>query len=128
MVRLHSDLGHEHGGQRIRQRVESRPSCPGSNFHYVRDPWGSYSEYSCDTDFIPLDIEWDAGNHAPAHSFYLWGPGVPPVFAPNFESSNRECHFDLAAAAAGEGYEVCLLPRVRRGGCGHPECGRGAVR
>ena len=28
----------------------------GSNyFHYVRDPWGSYAEYSCDIDYIPVD-------------------------------------------------------------------------
>jgi len=31
----------------------------GSNyFHYVRDPWGSYSEYSCDMDYIPAAQPW----------------------------------------------------------------------
>ena len=28
----------------------------GSNyFHYVRDPWGSFAEYSCDIDYIPKE-------------------------------------------------------------------------
>lgn len=61
----------------------------GSNyFHYVRDPWGSYAEYSCDIDFIPRDKDWKAGNHAPDNSFYLWGPEVPADFAFNYESPN----------------------------------------
>jgi catechol 2,3-dioxygenase-like lactoylglutathione lyase family enzyme len=61
----------------------------GSNFfHYVRDPWGSYSEYSCDIDYIPSDAKWNAGNHAPDDSFYLWGPEVPADFAFNYESPN----------------------------------------
>ena len=38
----------------------------GSNyFHYVRDPWGSYAEYSCDIDYIPAEQNWQAGSHAP---------------------------------------------------------------
>src|SRR3546814_13588393 len=38
----------------------------GANyFYYVRDPWGSYSAYSADIDFIPADCEWTAGDHAP---------------------------------------------------------------
>jgi len=61
----------------------------GSNFfHYVRDPWGSYSEYSCDIDFIPSDRAWKAGTHDPDDSFYLWGPEVPADFAFNYESPN----------------------------------------
>ena len=33
----------------------------GSNyFYYVRDPWGSFAEYSHDIDFIPADIDWHA--------------------------------------------------------------------
>lgn len=59
----------------------------GSNyFHYIRDPWGSYSEYSCDIDYVPADQPWDSGNHAPEDSFYLWGPDVPPEFVVNYES------------------------------------------
>lgn len=58
----------------------------GSNFfHYVRDPWGSYAEYSCDIDYIPSDIEWEAGDHAPEDSFYNWGPTPPEDFAHNYE-------------------------------------------
>jgi len=61
----------------------------GSNyFHYIRDPWGSFAEYSCDIDYIPKSEEWDARDHDPADSFYLWGPEPPPNFAVNFESPN----------------------------------------
>ena len=36
----------------------------GSNyFHYVRNPWGRYSEYSADIDFVPSTHDWDAGDH-----------------------------------------------------------------
>ena len=46
-------------------------------FHYVRDPWGSFAEYSYDIDFIPADLEWRAKDHPPEDSFYLWGPRRP---------------------------------------------------
>ena len=50
----------------------------GSNyFHYVRDPWGSYSEYSSDVDYIPVDHDWKSGDHPPEDSFYVWGPTPP---------------------------------------------------
>jgi catechol 2,3-dioxygenase-like lactoylglutathione lyase family enzyme len=59
----------------------------GSNyFHYIRDPWGSYCEYSCDMDFIPAVMEWDGQDHAPEDSFYLWGPNVPEDFIANLEA------------------------------------------
>jgi catechol 2,3-dioxygenase-like lactoylglutathione lyase family enzyme len=58
----------------------------GSNyFHYVQDPWGSYSEYSCDIDYIPANQDWEPGQHAPEDSFYLWGPEPPADFAVNRE-------------------------------------------
>ena len=59
----------------------------GSNFfHYVRDPWGSYSEYSADMDYVPSTCNWDSGDH-PAHdSLYVWGPNVPEEFIQNFEN------------------------------------------
>jgi catechol 2,3-dioxygenase len=58
----------------------------GSNyFHYVRDPWGSYSEYSADIDYIPVETDWAAGDHAPADSMFLWGPAPPADFVTNFE-------------------------------------------
>lgn len=61
----------------------------GSNyFHYVRDPWGSYSEYSAGMDYIPCDLDWQAGNHSPANGFYLWGPTVPEDFTRNFEAEH----------------------------------------
>jgi catechol 2,3-dioxygenase-like lactoylglutathione lyase family enzyme len=58
----------------------------GSNyFHYVRDPWGSYSEYSADIDYIPVDLDWEAGEHGGEDSFYLWGPNPPDDFVHNYE-------------------------------------------
>ena len=59
----------------------------GSNyFHYVRDPWGSYSEYSHDIDYIPAGTEWVAGHVSPENGFYLWGPDPPKDFAANLEA------------------------------------------
>ena len=50
----------------------------GSNyFHYVRDPWGSYAEYSCDIDYIPVDQDWQAADQPAEDSFYMWGPNPP---------------------------------------------------
>jgi catechol 2,3-dioxygenase-like lactoylglutathione lyase family enzyme len=58
----------------------------GSNyFHYVRDPWGSYSEYSADIDYIPSTCDWDAGDYPPEDSIYLWGPELPKDFIINHE-------------------------------------------
>ena len=58
----------------------------GSNyFHYVRDPWGSYAEYSFDIDFVPHDLDWPSADHPPQDSFYVWGPAVPADFVTNFE-------------------------------------------
>ena len=60
----------------------------GSNyFHYVRDPWGSYSEYSSDVDYIPADHDWKGGDHPPEDSFYVWGPTPPADFAFNHEAA-----------------------------------------
>lgn len=58
----------------------------GSNyFYYVRDPWGSYAEYSFDIDFIPQGQHWQAGDFPPEDAFYLWGPDTPPDFPRNHE-------------------------------------------
>lgn len=58
----------------------------GSNyFNYVRDPWGSYCEYSFDIDFIPAGLDWPSANHAPQDSLYVWGPNVPADFVTNHE-------------------------------------------
>ncbi len=60
----------------------------GSNyFYYVRDPWGSFSEYSFDIDFIAPDAAWVAGNYAPEDSFYLWGPQPADWFTANHEAA-----------------------------------------
>ncbi|HVZ45828.1 MAG TPA: VOC family protein [Ramlibacter sp.] len=58
----------------------------GSNyFYYVRDPWGSYAEYSFDIDFVPHDVEWPAADHRPEDSLYVWGPPPPDNFTTNYE-------------------------------------------
>ena len=58
----------------------------GSNyFHYVRDPWGGYAEYSCDIDYIPVDVDWEAGDHEGHDAFYVWGPTPPDDFGVNHE-------------------------------------------
>lgn len=58
----------------------------GSNFfHYVRDPWGSYAEYSFDIDYIPAGHQWKAGHLEPEDGFFLWGPSPPSDFALNHE-------------------------------------------
>lgn len=61
----------------------------GSNyFHYVKDPWGSYSEYSADIDYIPVTCDWDAGDFPPEDSIYLWGPEIPKDFVVNYEAQD----------------------------------------
>ena len=60
----------------------------GSNyFYYVRDPWGSYAEYSFDMDYVPADIEWQSADHPPEDSLYVWGPSVPEEFFINHEQA-----------------------------------------
>ncbi len=59
----------------------------GSNyFYYQRDPWGSFTEYSYDIDFVGVDTDWPAADHPPEDSFYLWGPVVPEDFVHNHET------------------------------------------
>ncbi len=60
----------------------------GSNyFHYVRDPWGSYAEYSCDIDYMSADTDWKGESHSVENSLSLWGPEPPPDFTFNYEAS-----------------------------------------
>jgi catechol 2,3-dioxygenase-like lactoylglutathione lyase family enzyme len=61
----------------------------GSNyFYYVRDPWGSFTEYSYDIDFIGVETQWPAADYLPESSLYLWGPGVPEYFGENTEATS----------------------------------------
>jgi catechol 2,3-dioxygenase-like lactoylglutathione lyase family enzyme len=61
----------------------------GSNyFHYVRDPWGSFAEYSFDIDYVPHDVDWPAADHPPADSLHVWGPAVPDFFFVNSEQAS----------------------------------------
>ena len=58
----------------------------GSNyFRYVRDPWGSYAEYSFDIDFVAPGSDWPSADHPGEDSLYVWGPSVPEDFVTNFE-------------------------------------------
>lgn len=62
----------------------------GSNyFHYVRDPWGSHVEYSCDMDYIPKGQDWEAGDHDAEDAFYVWGPVPPKDFGVNYEQTDE---------------------------------------
>lgn len=58
----------------------------GSNFfHYVQDPWGGFSEYSCDIDFIPRGYDWRPKNFPMRDALALWGPEPPADFVHNYE-------------------------------------------
>lgn len=58
----------------------------GSNyFRYVRDPWGSYAEYSFDIDYVAAGADWPSGDYPPEDSLYAWGPPVPDDFIINHE-------------------------------------------
>lgn len=58
----------------------------GSNyFRYVRDPWGSYAEYSYDIDFVESGHRWPSADHPGEDSLYVWGPELPEDFIVNYE-------------------------------------------
>ncbi|QRX81734.1 VOC family protein [Glaciimonas sp. PAMC28666] len=58
----------------------------GSNyFRYVRDPWGSYCEYSFDIDHIAADLDWPADDWLPEDALYVWGAPPPEDFIKNYE-------------------------------------------
>lgn len=64
----------------------------GSNyFHYVRDPWNSYSEYSCDIDYIAPDQEWNSRDYQSEDRSYLWGAARPADFGHNYEALVLRC-------------------------------------
>ncbi|MGJ4859697.1 VOC family protein [Labrys sp. La1] len=74
-----ADKGYERGWGVGRHTI-------GSNyFHYVQDPWGGFSEYSCDIDYIPKGTEWDTREFAPEDALMLWGPTPPDDFVHNYE-------------------------------------------
>ena len=52
----------------------------GSNyFHYVQDPWGSFSEYAADIDYISATCDWKGGDHPPEDSSTPGGPTCPRI-------------------------------------------------
>jgi hypothetical protein len=73
------DRGHPHGWGVGRHVL-------GSNyFRYIRDPWGSFAEYSFDIDYVPHTLDWPAADHPPEDSFYVWGPEPLEEFVQNQE-------------------------------------------
>jgi catechol 2,3-dioxygenase-like lactoylglutathione lyase family enzyme len=59
----------------------------GSNFfYYLRDPWGSFSEYYYDLDYIPEACAWEPRDFPPEDSLYVWGPPCPADFGENKEA------------------------------------------
>ncbi len=63
----------------------------GSNyFRYVRDPWGSYAEYSFDIDHIAASAEWPAGDYLPEDALYIWGEAPPDDFTRNYEPGGAD--------------------------------------
>lgn len=62
----------------------------GSNyFRYVRDPWGSYAEYSYDIDFVAAGAIWPAADHPGEDALYVWGTELPHDFIANHERPIR---------------------------------------
>jgi catechol 2,3-dioxygenase len=58
----------------------------GSNFfYYIRDPWGSFSEYYFDLDYIPEECAWEARDFPAEDALYVWGPALPADFGENKE-------------------------------------------
>ncbi len=59
----------------------------GSNFfYYLRDPWGSFSEYYYDLDYIPEGCAWEPRDFPPEDALYVWGPPCPADFGENKEA------------------------------------------
>jgi catechol 2,3-dioxygenase-like lactoylglutathione lyase family enzyme len=58
----------------------------GSNFfYYIRDPWGSFTEYFFDLDYIPEDAPWEPHDWDAKDALYRWGPECPAAFGVNVE-------------------------------------------
>ena len=86
----------------------------GSNyFHYVRDPWGSYAEYSSDIDYIPVDHDWESGDHPPEDSFYVWGPTPPPRFRLQPRSHVGSGYAQASAVRPGQVGAPCRASSLR---------------
>ena len=64
-------------------------------------PGAAIAEYSSDIDYIPVDCDWDAGDHPAEDSLYLWGPELPKDFIVNYEADTlmTEVSAELVAAS-----------------------------
>jgi catechol 2,3-dioxygenase-like lactoylglutathione lyase family enzyme len=74
-----ADAGYVHGWGVGRHGVGS------NHFYYVRDPWGSYCEYTADLDFIASGAAWASAQHDPLEALCFWGPDLPETFLLNGE-------------------------------------------
>ena len=87
----------------------------GSNyFRYVRDPWGSYAEYSYDIDFVAPGAPWPATDHPPEDALYVWGPALPRTSS---RTTNRTAERRMSYADRQRGWRD---PAPARSACGAP--------
>ena len=85
----------------------------GSNyFRYVRDPWGSYAEYSYDIDFVAPGAPWPATDHPPEDALYVWGPALPRTSS---RTTNRTAERRMSYADRQRGWRD---PAPARSACG----------
>lgn len=68
-------------------KMQEEWSSLGMCVHNAPHRWGSYCEYACDIDSVPVDCDWDAGDFPPEDSSYIWGPEMPPEFIRNCEAA-----------------------------------------
>jgi len=68
----------------------------------VRDPWGSYAEYSFDIDFVDAGASWPAADQPAEDSLYVWGPDLPQDFIVNHETVAVAVATSASAAAAAD--------------------------
>ena len=57
--------------------------------HAALERHGFYLEevsHAAGIDFVPVDCDWQSGDHAPEDSFYVWGPTPPDYFTHNAEA------------------------------------------
>ena len=61
-------------------------SAPATAPAVAAKPWGSFSEYYFDLDYIPEGCAWEPRDFPPEDSLYVWGPPCPADFGENKEA------------------------------------------
>ena len=86
----------------------------GSNyFHYIQDPWGSWSEYSADIDFVPSTVDWEAADHLGEDFLLSLGPERARGLRPQSRSRNCAC-----PGKVGTGFPIGTCANELRGRAG----------